>query len=69
MDGTFTTMPMDEMTRTRDVIKFMCKKHGLYNESEWGLIEQWDHAGLPRRHVGAEGAFGRAHDGRHHHLC
>ena len=40
MDGTFTTMPMDEMTRTRDVIRFMCKKHSLNNESEWGLIEQ-----------------------------
>ena len=47
MDGTFTTMPMDELTRTRDVIRFMCKKHTLNNESEWGLIEQWDHPGLP----------------------
>ena len=47
MDGTFTTMPMDELTRTRDVIRFMCKKHALNNESEWGLIEQWDHPGLP----------------------
>ena len=25
----------------------MCKKHSLNNESEWGLIEQWDHPGLP----------------------
>jgi len=47
MDGTFTTMPMDELTKTRDVIRFMCKKHSLNNESEWGLIEQWDHPGLP----------------------
>jgi len=47
MDGTFTTMPMDESTRTRDVIRFMCKKHALNNETEWGLIEQWDHPGLP----------------------
>jgi len=47
MDGTFTTMPMDELTRTRDIIRFMCKKHSLNNESEWGLIEQWDHPGLP----------------------
>jgi len=47
MDGTFTTMAMDETTRTRDVIRYICKKHGLNNESEWGLIEQWDHPGLP----------------------
>jgi len=47
MDGTFTTMPMDESTRARDVIRFMCKKHTLNNESEWGLSEQWDHPGLP----------------------
>jgi hypothetical protein len=46
MDGTFTTMPMDEMTKTRNVIDFMCKKHNLGNISEWGLIEQWDHPGL-----------------------
>ena len=45
MDGTFTTMPMDEPPR-RDVIRFMCKKHVLNNESEWGLIELWDHNGL-----------------------
>ena len=47
MDGTFTTMVMDEATRTRDVVRYMCKKHCLNNESEWGLIEQWDHPGLP----------------------
>ena len=47
MDGTFTTMPMDELTKAKDVIRFMCKKHALNNESEWGLIEQWDHPGLP----------------------
>jgi hypothetical protein len=47
MDGTFTTMPMDEMTKTRDVIRFMCKKHSLNNEGEWGLVEMWDHPGLP----------------------
>ena len=47
MDGTSTTMPMDEMTRTRDVIRNMCKKHGLNNELEWGLVEQWEHPGLP----------------------
>merc|ERR1719198_1532767 len=38
---------MDELTRTKDVIRFMCKKHSLNNETEWGLIEQWDHPGLP----------------------
>eukprot|EP00966_Prymnesium_polylepis_P062764 1456775-Prymnesium_polylepis.1 len=25
----------------------MCKRHGLNNESEWGLLEMWDHPGLP----------------------
>jgi len=46
MDGTFTTMPMTENTRCRDVIRYMSKKHGLNNESEWGLLEIWDHPGL-----------------------
>ena len=43
MDGTFTTMPMTENTKGKDVIRFMCKKHGLNNETEWGLLEIWDH--------------------------
>jgi len=43
MDGTFTTMPLSENTRVRDVIKFMCKKHALNNETEWGLLEFWAH--------------------------
>lgn len=47
MDGTFTTMPMTEITRARDVIRYMAKKHALNNESEWGLLETWDHPGLP----------------------
>jgi len=28
------------------VIRYMSKKHGLNNESEWGLLEIWDHPGL-----------------------
>jgi len=47
MDGTFTTMPMTENTKCRDVIRYMSKKHGLNNESEWGLLEIWDYPGLP----------------------
>ena len=47
MDGTFTTIPMTENTKTRDVVRFLCKKHTLNNETEWGIIEQWDHPGLP----------------------
>jgi hypothetical protein len=46
MDGTFTTMPLTENTKVRDVVKFMCKKHALNNESEWGLLEFWDHPGI-----------------------
>ena len=46
MDGTFTTMPLTETTKTRDVVKFMCKKHTLNNESEFGLLELWDHPGI-----------------------
>jgi len=46
MDGTFTTMPMTENTKCRDVIRYMSKKHGLNNETEWGLLEIWDHPGL-----------------------
>jgi len=47
MDGTFTTMPMTELTKCRDVIRYMAKKHVLNNETEWGLLEIWDHPGLP----------------------
>ena len=39
MDGTFTTMPMTENTKCKDVIRYMAKKHGLNNESEFGLLE------------------------------
>ena len=46
MDGTFTTMPMTEVTKCRDVIREMCKRHGLNNDTEWGLLEIWDHPGL-----------------------
>jgi len=46
MDNTFTTMPLTEFTKARDVIRFMCKKHVLNNETEWGLHEQWDHPGI-----------------------
>ena len=46
MDGTFTTMPLTENTKVRDVVKFMCKKHALNNETEWGLLEFWDHPGI-----------------------
>jgi hypothetical protein len=46
MDGTFTTMPLTENTKARDVIKFLCKKHVLNNETEWGLLEAWDHPGI-----------------------
>ena len=42
MDGTFTTMPMTEFTKTRDVIRFMCKKHGL-------LSGNLDHSYNPHR--------------------
>jgi len=41
MDGTFTTMPMTENTKCRDVLRYMCKKHGLNNETEWGILEIW----------------------------
>ena len=47
MDGTFTTIPFDENTRARDVIRTICKKDMLNNESEWGLVERWDHPGIP----------------------
>jgi len=55
MDGTFHTMEIDEKTKTSEVIKKICmdKKKGgfteggLKNVPEWGLIEQWDHPGLP----------------------
>jgi len=47
MDGSVSQMPLDERTRARDVVKWVCKKHGLNNETEWGLHEQWDHPGLP----------------------
>lgn len=26
--------------------RYMCKKHVLNNESEWGLLEMWDHPGI-----------------------
>jgi len=47
MDGSTIQMPITEKTRARDVVKFICKKHALNNESEWSLSEQWDHPGLP----------------------
>jgi len=47
MDGTFTTMPFDETTKGRDIVKFMCEKHALANNGEWGIVEIWDHPGLP----------------------
>ena len=47
MDGTFTTMPIDESTKVHDVIHFMCMRHQLNNAAEWGVVEQWDHPGLP----------------------
>jgi len=46
MDSTFTTMPLTEFTKVRDVVRFMCKKHVLNNETEWGLVEVWDHPGI-----------------------
>eukprot|EP00965_Chrysotila_dentata_P257129 6212777-Pleurochrysis_carterae.AAC.1 len=46
MDDAFSTIPLDETTKARDVLKLMCKKHALNNESEWGLLEQWDHPGI-----------------------
>lgn len=46
MDGSFTSIPLTENTHGRDVARFMCKKHGLNNETEWGLLELWDHPGI-----------------------
>ena len=46
MDGTFTTMALTENTKVRDVVRYMCRQHALNNESEWGLLEFWDHPGI-----------------------
>ena len=46
MDGTFSTMALSENTKARDVVRYMCRQHALNNESEWGVLEFWDHPGI-----------------------
>ena len=48
MDGTFTTMPMTENTKCRDVIRYMSKKHGLNNETEYVQLDVPSQAFSPR---------------------